>query len=75
MLRVIAVVGWEYRLVLVRTQIRSDHFHADRKPVIEGVEDELNKLGKDGWELVNAQNIRLPDDRMFTLLYFKRKAG
>lgn len=31
---------------------------------MESVQDELNVLGKDGWELVSVQNIRLEDSRL-----------
>jgi hypothetical protein len=46
---------------------------AIRKPIIEGVQDELDVLGKDGWELVSVQNIRLEDGRLFTVAYLKRQ--
>ena len=42
-------------------------------PVIEGVQNELDVLGKDGWELVSVQNIRLEDGRLFTVAYLKRQ--
>ncbi|MCD6431930.1 DUF4177 domain-containing protein [Candidatus Bathyarchaeota archaeon] len=67
------MVKWEYKVIPIKTQIRSDHFHADRKPVIENVQNDLNALGSEGWELVSVQNIRLPDERMFTVAYLKRQ--
>jgi hypothetical protein len=67
------LVKWEYKVVLIKTQIHSDHFQADRKPVIEDVQDDLNALGNEGWELVGVQDISLPDRRMFTVAYLKRQ--
>ena len=48
-------------------------FRNRKKPVIESVQNELNVLGKDGWELVSVQNIRLEDGRLFTVAYLKRQ--
>jgi len=48
-------------------------FHSRKKPVIENVQDKLNVLGEDGWELVSVQNIRLEDGRLFTVAYLKRQ--
>jgi hypothetical protein len=67
------LVKWEYKVILVRTQIHSDHFQADKKPVIEDVQNDLNALGNEGWELVSVQDIRLPDGRMFTVAYLKKQ--
>jgi len=67
------LVKWEYKVILIRTQIHSDHFQADKKPVIEDVQNDLNALGNEGWELVSVQDIRLPDGRMFTVAYLKRQ--
>jgi len=67
------LVKWEYKVVLIRTQIHSDHFQAGKKPVIEDVQNDLNALGNEGWELVSVQDIRLPDGRMFTVAYLKKQ--
>ncbi len=64
---------WEYKVFPVKTHVHSDRFAIDRKPVIESVQNELNVLGKDGWELVSVQNIRLEDGRLFTVAYLKRQ--
>jgi hypothetical protein len=64
---------WEYKVILIKTQIHSDHFQADSKPVIEDVQNDLNALGNEGWELVSIQDIHLPDGRMFTVAYLKRQ--
>lgn len=66
------MVKWEYKVIPIKTQIRIDHFQADQKPVIEDVQNDLNTLGSEGWELVSIQDITLPDDRMFTVAYLKR---
>ena len=64
---------WEYKVVPIKTQIHSDHFQTDRKPIIDDVQKDLNTLGTEGWELVTVQDIRLPDGRMFTVAYLKRQ--
>jgi hypothetical protein len=64
---------WEYKVIPIKTQIHSDHFQADNRPTIEDVQNDLNALGDEGWELVGVQNISLPDGRMFTVAYLKRQ--
>jgi len=56
-----------------KTRVHIDSYATDRKPIIEDIQDELNDLGKDGWELVSVQNIRLEDGRLFTVAYLKRQ--
>jgi hypothetical protein len=63
---------WEYKVVPIKTRIRTDHFEG-RKPVMDDVQIDLNVLGKDGWELVTVQDISLQDGRMFTVAYLKRQ--
>lgn len=60
-------------MIPLKTKVHLDHFVAERKPVIENVQNELNVLGEDGWELVSVQNIRLEDGRLFTVAYLKRQ--
>jgi len=67
------LVKWEYRVIPIKTQVHSDQFHADRKPVIDDVQNDLNTLGNEGWELVSIQDIRMSDGRMFTVAYLKRQ--
>jgi len=67
------LVKWEYQVIPLKTKVHSDSSTAERKPVIESVQDELNVLGEDGWELVSVQNIRLEDGRLFTVAYLKRQ--
>jgi hypothetical protein len=67
------LVKWEYKVLPLKTKVRVDHFVTDGKPVMESIQNELNILGKDGWELVSVQNIRLEDGRLFTVAYLKRQ--
>jgi len=67
------MVKWEYKVLPLKTRVHIDRFTTERKPVIESIQDELNVLGKDGWELVSVQNIRLEDGRLFTVAYLKRQ--
>jgi len=70
---ILELVRWEYKVIPIRTQIHSDHYQPDSKPIIEDVQSDLNALGDEGWELVSIQDIRLPDGRMFTVAYLKRE--
>jgi len=67
------LVKWEYKVIPIKTRVHLDHLTTEAKPVIESVQDELNVLGEDGWELVSVQNIRLEDGRLFTVAYLKRQ--
>lgn len=67
------LLKWEYKVIPIKTQIHSDHFHVDNKPVIDNVQHDLNALGSEGWELVGIQDITLADGRMFTVAYLKRQ--
>ena len=40
---------------------------------MENIQNELNALKNDGWELVSVQNIRLDDGGLFSVAYLKRK--
>ena len=66
------MVKWEYKVVPIKTRIHSDHFEGGNKPIMEDVQNDLDSLGKDGWELVSIQDISLQDGRMFTVAYLKR---
>jgi hypothetical protein len=48
-------------------------FRNRKKPTIESIQDELNALGKDGWDLISVQNVRLEDGKLFTVAYLKRQ--
>jgi hypothetical protein len=67
------LIKWEYKVIPIKTQIHSDHFQTDSKPIIDNVQNDLNALGHEGWELVSVQDISLPDGRMFTVAYLKRR--
>lgn len=64
---------WEYKVLPLKTRVHADRLITDGKPVIDSIQSELNVLGKDGWELVSVQNIRLEDGRLFTVAYLKRR--
>jgi hypothetical protein len=64
---------WEYKVVPIRTRIHSNTFEGGNKPVMDDVQNDLNILGKEGWELVGVQDITLQDGRMFTVAYLKRQ--
>jgi hypothetical protein len=70
---VFELLKWEYRVVPIKTQIHSDHLQADRKPVMDDVQKDLNALGAEGWELVTVQDTSMRDGRMFTIAYLKRQ--
>jgi ribosomal protein S24E len=62
---------WEYKVFPIKTRIHSDHFGGANKPVTEDVQNDLNSLGKEDWELVSVQDISLQDGRRFTVAYLK----
>ncbi len=66
------MVEWEYTVIPVKTRIHSNQFEGSSKPVMEDVQNDLNRLGKKGWELVSVQDVSLPDGRRFTVAYLKR---
>jgi hypothetical protein len=67
------LVKWEYKVLPIKTRVHADRLITEGRPVIENIQNELNALGKDGWELVSIQNIRLEDGRLFTAAYLKRQ--
>lgn len=67
------MMKWEYKVLPLKTRVHADRLITEGKPVIESIQGELNILGKDGWELVSVQNIRLEDGRLFTVAYLKRR--
>jgi hypothetical protein len=64
---------WEYIAVPIKTMISSDYSGGSNKPVIENVQNDLNKLGREGWELVGIQDVSLEDERRYTVAYLKRQ--
>ena len=69
----IELVNWEYMVIPVKTRIHSNSFDGSSKPVMEEVQNDLNSLGKKGWELVSIQDVSLQDGRRFTVAYLKRQ--
>jgi len=67
------LVKWEYKVIPIKTRVHSGFFQSDKKPVIDDVQNDLNALGKEGWELVSIQDIQTADDRRFTVAYLKRQ--
>lgn len=63
---------WEYKVIPIKTRIHSDNVDGT-KPVIEDVQNDLDKLGREGWELVGIQDTSLQDGRRFTIAYLKRQ--
>jgi hypothetical protein len=70
---VFELAKWEYKVIPIKTQIHSDHSQAERRPVMDDVQSDLNALGNEGWELVSVQDISMPDGRRFTVAYLKRQ--
>ena len=66
------MMNWEYKVIPVKTRIHSNRLEGSSKPVIEDVQNDLNDLGKEGWELVSVQDVSLTDGRRFTVAYLKR---
>jgi hypothetical protein len=64
---------WEYKAVPIKTRIHTDQIEGIRTPVIEDVQNDLNDLGKEGWELVTVQDTSLQDGRRYTVAYLKRQ--
>jgi hypothetical protein len=62
---------WEYKVIPIKTRIHSDHFGGAHKPAMEDVQNYLNRLGKEGWELVSVQDVGLQDGKRFTAAYIK----
>ena len=40
---------------------------------MQNVQNDLNALGAEGWELVSVQNVRLETGSLFTVAYLKRE--
>jgi len=64
---------WEYRVVPIKTRIHSGSLEGGTKPVMDDVQNDLDVLGDECWELVGVQDISLQDGRMFTVAYLKRQ--
>ena len=67
------MVKWEYTVLALKTKVHVSRHERDKNPTIQNVQNELNTLGDEGWELVSVQNIRLETGMLFTVAYLKRK--
>jgi len=68
------LLKWEYKLAPVTLKVQLERFIAHqegRKPLIDSIEDALNILGEDGWELVAVETVKL-GNRHETYAYLKR---
>ncbi len=64
---------WGYKIIPTKTRIHSNSLDGITKPVIDDVQNDLNNLGLEGWELVGVQDTSLQDGRRFTIAYLKRQ--
>lgn len=64
---------WEYIVLALKTKIHVSRHERKKNPSIQNVQNELNALGEEGWELVSVQNIRLETGMLFTVAYLKRE--
>jgi len=60
-------------VLALKTKIHASRHEREKNPSIQNVENELNALGEEGWELVSVQNIRLETGMLFTVAYLKRE--
>ena len=63
----------EYSVLALKTKIHVRRYEQEENPIIKNVQYELNQLGKNGWELVGIQNVRLETGSLFTVAYLKRE--
>jgi len=64
---------WEYIVLPLRTKIGINRRTQEKNAVIQNVQDELNDLGEEGWELISVQNVRLETGSLYTVVYLKRQ--
>ena len=67
------LVKWEYIVLALKTKVHVSRHEREKNPTIQNVQNELNDLGEEGWELVGVQNIRLETGMLFTVAYLKRE--
>ena len=60
-------------MLALKTKIHVSRHEREKNPSIQNVQNELNALGEDGWELAGVQNIRLETGMLFTVAYLKRE--
>jgi hypothetical protein len=66
-------VKWEFKVLALKTKVHLSRHDREKNPTIENVQNNLNALGEEGWELVSVQNIRLETGMLFTVSYLKRQ--
>ena len=64
---------YEYIVLPISTKIHISRHSEEKGAVIQNVQDELNALGSEGWNLVSVQNVRLETGSLFTVAYLKRE--
>ena len=57
----------------IKTKISINRHSQQKNAVMQNVQDDLNALGAEGWELVSVQNVRLETGSLFTVAYLKRE--
>ena len=60
-------------MLALKTKISVSRHEREKNPTIQNVQNEMNALGEEGWELVGVQNIRLETGMLFTVAYLKRE--
>ena len=60
-------------MLALKTKIHVSRQDREKNPIIQSVQDELNALGEEGWDLVSVQNVRLETGSLFTVAYLKRE--
>lgn len=67
------MVKWEYIVLALKTKIHVNRSDREKNPTIQNVQNKLNELGAEGWDLVSIQNVRLETGSLFTVAYLKRE--
>lgn len=67
------LVKWEYTVLALKTKIHINRHDREKNPIVQGVQEELNELGAEGWDMVGVQNVRLETGSLFTVAYLKRE--
>ncbi len=67
------LTNWEYMVLPIKTKISINRHSQQKNAVMQNVQDDLNALGAEGWELVSVQNVRLETGSLFTVAYLKRE--
>jgi hypothetical protein len=64
---------WEYIVLALKTKIHVSSSEREKNPTIHNVQNKLNELGAEGWDLVSVQNVRLETGSLFTVAYLTRE--